>query len=195
MSEHASEAARGHPIIDALPADHPRAGNLSSIRGIYAQENRRILMGLTQERALKLDDLADEELVRRCLLRDEAAVRALTSRYNRRLYRIARSFLRNDGDAQDAVQATYVHAFTKLDRFRGESSFATWLTRIAMNEALGRIRRRRPTVEWQDHGEERIQAEIIAFPMASRSPDPELTMMQNQLRDVLERSGIGHIHK
>jgi DNA-directed RNA polymerase specialized sigma24 family protein len=67
---------------------------------------------------------------------------------NRRLYRIARGVLRNDGEAEDVVQETYVRAFTHLDSFRGDSSFATWLARIAMNEALGRLRRRRPGVEW-----------------------------------------------
>ena len=63
---------------------------------------------------------------------------------NRRLYRLARGILRNDGEAEDVVQETYVRAFTHLDSFRGDSSLSTWLSRIAMNEALGRLRRQRP---------------------------------------------------
>src|SRR6195952_3065363 len=78
----------------------------------------------------------DAELVRRALARDEAAVRAIMQANNRRLYRLARGVLRNDGEAEDVVQETYVRAFTHLESFRGDSSLATWLSRIAMNEAL-----------------------------------------------------------
>src|SRR3981081_1804233 len=83
------------------------------------------------------------ELVRRARGCDEAAVRSIMQSNNRRLYRIARGILRNDSEAEDVVQETYVRAFTHLDSFRGESSLATWLARIAMNEALGRLRRQR----------------------------------------------------
>ena len=67
-------------------------------------------------------------------------------RYNRRLYRIVRSILRNDSEAEDVVQEAYINAFTHLDSFRGESSLAPWLSRITMNEALGRLQRERPAV-------------------------------------------------
>src|SRR5256885_1467174 len=101
-----------------------------------------------------IDDAAtpDETLVRRARARDESAVRALTTRHNQRLYRIARGILRNDAEAEDVVQETYVRAFTNLDTFRDEAGFGTWLVRIAMNEALGRLRKRRDTVDWQEHG-------------------------------------------
>ena len=89
----------------------------------------------------------DAELVRRALGRDEAAVRAIMQANNRRLYRLARGVLRNDSEAEDVVQETYVRAFTHLEQFRGDSSLSTWLSRIAMNEALGRLRRQRPGVE------------------------------------------------
>src|SRR5947208_16242370 len=90
----------------------------------------------------------DAELVRRALGRDEAAVRAIITANNRKLYRLARGILRNDGEAEDVVQETYVRAFTHLEDFRGDSSLATWLARIAINEALGRLRRQRANVEW-----------------------------------------------
>ena len=89
----------------------------------------------------------DTELVRRALARDETAVRAIMQANNRRLYRLARGILRNDSEAEDVVQEAYVRAFTHLESFRGDSSLSTWLSRIAMNEALGRLRRRRPAVE------------------------------------------------
>jgi RNA polymerase sigma-70 factor, ECF subfamily len=83
-------------------------------------------------------------LVRRALSRDEAAVRAIMQANNRRLYRLARGILRNDGEAEDVVQEVYVRAFMRLEGFRGESSLATWLSRIAINEALGRRRDKKP---------------------------------------------------
>ena len=135
------------------------------------------------------ETMADEQLVRLARDRDEAAVRVLTRRYNRRLYRIARSILRDDAEAEDVVQETYVRAFTGIEQFRGEAGFGTWLTRIAMNEALGRLRtrRRRPTVDWDSHGENFTQAEIIHFPISARGSDPERTMAQSEIRLLLER--------
>lgn len=138
-------------------------------------------------RLIDTEALTDEELVGRARAREEAAVRTLTRRYNRRLFRVARSILRNDAEAEDVVQETYVRAFTGLDKFRGEASFSTWLTRIAMNEALGRLRRRRTTVEWTTYGADRAQAEIIQFPVSAAGADPERTMAQGEIRTVLER--------
>src|ERR1700742_444305 len=89
----------------------------------------------------------DAELVERARGRDEAAIRAIMQSNNRKLYRLPRGILRNDSEAEDVVQETYVQAFTHLDSFRGDSSLATWLGRIAINEALGRLRRQRPNVE------------------------------------------------
>src|SRR5215471_7132064 len=90
---------------------------------------------------------AELELVRRAVNRDEAAVRAIIKANNRRLYRLARGILRNDNEAEDVVQETYVRAFTHLAEFRGDSTLSTWLSRIAINEALGRLRRDRPRSE------------------------------------------------
>jgi RNA polymerase sigma-70 factor (ECF subfamily) len=132
------------------------------------------------------DALSDEELVESFRHRDEAAVRVLTGRYNRRLFRIARGILRDDAEAEDVVQETYVRAFVSLRSFRGEASLATWLTRIAVNEALGRLRRRRPTVEWEVHGEDRIQAERAVA--ASLTRDPERIMADRQMHDLIEQS-------
>src|SRR3954470_240377 len=106
----------------------------------------------------------DDELIRRAKARDEAAIRAILQVNNRRLFRIARGILRNDSEAEDVVQETYVRALTHLDAFRGESSLSTWLTRIAMNEAMGRLRGHRPTVQWDAPPERGSDAEIIPFP-------------------------------
>jgi RNA polymerase sigma-70 factor, ECF subfamily len=135
-----------------------------------------------------VEKLNDEQLVQLARERDEAAVRAITQRYNRRLFRVARSILRDDAEAEDVVQETYVRAFTGLDHFRGDAAFGTWITRIAMNEALGRLRKRRPTVDWESYGENRTQAEIIDFPVSAASNDPEKAMAQGQIRTVLEHA-------
>jgi RNA polymerase sigma-70 factor (ECF subfamily) len=134
------------------------------------------------------EKLADDQLVELARGRDEAAVRALTQRYNRRLFRVARSILRDDAEAEDVVQETYVRAMTGLEHFRGDASFGTWITRIAMNEALGRLRRRRPTVDWESYGKNRMPAEIINFPLSAASSDPERTMAQSEIRAVLEHA-------
>lgn len=135
-----------------------------------------------------LGALDDEALVRLARLRDEPAIRALTQRYNRRLFRLARSILRNDAEAEDVVQEAWVRAFTALDGFRGEAAFSTWLTRIALNEALGRRRRERPMLDWETYGDAASEAEIINFPVSAMVSDPERTMARGEIRDVLERS-------
>jgi RNA polymerase sigma-70 factor (ECF subfamily) len=129
---------------------------------------------------------ADAELVRRALARDEMAVRAIIKANNRRLYRLARGILRNDGEAEDVVQETYVRAFTHLDDFRGDSSLSTWLPRIAMNEALGRLRRARPSVELSSLPHGALEAQIIQFPLISAADDPEKSMAQREIQHVVE---------
>ena len=128
----------------------------------------------------------DTELVRRALARDETAVRAIIKAHNRRLYRLARGILRNDGEAEDVVQETYVRAFTHLKDFRGDSSLSTWLSRIAMNEALGRLRRQRPGVELSSLPQGVLEAQIIQFPLMSAADDPEKSMAQREIQHVVE---------
>jgi RNA polymerase sigma-70 factor (ECF subfamily) len=130
-------------------------------------------------------DLTDDELVKGCLARDEASVRIVTGRYNQRLFRIARGILGNDGDAEDAVQDAYLKAFAGLERFRGESSLGTWLTRILMNEALGRSRRRSPVVLAEDTA---AGSAAIVSDAPSADLDPETTLAQTEMRDLLEQS-------
>ena len=130
---------------------------------------------------------ADAGLVQRARNREEAAIRALMQANNRRLFRLARGILRNDAEAEDVVQETWVRAFTHLDSFRGDSSFATWLSRIAMNEALGRLRRARPNVEWTTLPPGTLEAQIIQFPN-SAAEDPEKSMAQREIRHVVEHA-------
>jgi RNA polymerase sigma-70 factor, ECF subfamily len=86
--------------------------------------------------------ITDEEAVRRILAGDKAAFELLMRRYNQRLFRIIRSIVPEDDEAEDAVQQAYVHAFQNLSQFAGNARFSTWLSKIAVNEALARRRRR-----------------------------------------------------
>jgi RNA polymerase sigma-70 factor (ECF subfamily) len=128
----------------------------------------------------------DAELVQRARARDEAAIRIIMQSNNRRLYRLARGILRNDSEAEDVVQETYVRAFTHLQDFRGDSSLATWLGRIAINEALGRLRRQRASVEWTSLPPGTLEAQIIQFPLSAASEDPEKSMAQREIVHVVE---------
>ena len=85
--------------------------------------------------------LSDEEVVERVLAGDTALYEVVMRRYNTRLYRVARAILKNDGEAEDVMQDAYVRAFQYLGQFAGRSKFSTWLTRIAVHEALARARK------------------------------------------------------
>jgi RNA polymerase sigma-70 factor (ECF subfamily) len=131
----------------------------------------------------------NEDLVARARQRDEAAVRTIVRQNNQRLFRLARAIVKDDSEAEDVVQEAYVRAFTRLDGFRGDSAFSTWLTRIVINEALGRLRSRRPTVEWESvERAPRAEAQIIRFPAWSSQSDPERAMAQHEVQRILERA-------
>ncbi|MEY9559993.1 RNA polymerase sigma factor [Sinorhizobium fredii] len=114
---------------------------------------------------------------------DLEVFRSIMQAHNRKLYRIARSIVRNNSDAEDVLQEAYVRAFTHFSDFRGDATLTTWLARIVINEALGRLRKSRR----QRKLAETHQAEIIAFPLNSNSSDPEKTMAQRQILDLIER--------
>ena len=105
---------------------------------------------------------------------------------NRRLYRLARGIVRNDAEAEDVVQEAYAQAFAHLDGFRGQASLSTWLSRIAINEALGRLRKRRRAASVADRMA--VEAKIIPFPLNASTDDPERTMAQREILQLVERA-------
>lgn len=138
-----------------------------------------------------IEALNDSNLVGLANEGDAAAFRAIMQRHNSRLYRIARGILGNESDAEDAVQEAYVRAFSHLAEFRGDAKLSTWLTRIVMNEALGRLRRRRPTVELTvlDSIHENEGARIIPFPLADAAAEnPERSAARREIRHLIERA-------
>ena len=106
-----------------------------------------------------LSDLPDDRLVELVRQKDLSAFEALMRRHNRRLFRVTRGILRNVAAAEDAVQKTYLRAYTRLDSYRPEGKFGAWLTRVALNEALMMRRRTRTdTVSLDDTNAESIAA-------------------------------------
>jgi RNA polymerase sigma-70 factor (ECF subfamily) len=93
--------------------------------------------------------LPDKEVVRRILAGDAASFELLMRRYNQRIFRAVRSIVPDDDEAEDVVQESYVRAFEHLSQFGGRAAFPTWLTRIAVNEALSRQRRRK-AIQYMD---------------------------------------------
>ena len=128
--------------------------------------------------------LTDEQLVERILSGDVALFEILMRRHNTRVYRAIRALLRDESEVEDAMQAAYVRAYAKLGSFRGAARFSTWLTQVAVNEALGRLRqgRRHPSVSLT----------LIEEPPMSSALEPAQTpedqASRRELAAILERA-------
>lgn len=137
--------------------------------------------GLTGRR----DSLADEEVVNCVLAGDTAMFEILMRRHNQRLYRVARAILRDDSEAEDLIQDTYVRAYQHLSQFEGRAKFSTWLTRIAVNEALARRRRLGLYKELEPMSEN--QGEKVDR-LASTAPSPEQQVSSSETLRLLEHA-------
>jgi RNA polymerase sigma factor (sigma-70 family) len=140
---------------------------------------------MTNPAAETTDD--DLGIARRIAAGDRAAFELLMRRHNRRLYRMARACLRNDAEAEDALQDAYLHAYRSIDQFRGDSQLFTWLSRLVLNECFARLRRsaRRqnviPIVDAPDYTEH-------ADAMTTHDDDaPDQALARSQVRALLER--------
>ena len=138
--------------------------------------------------------LTDEDVVARILSGDAPLFEILMRRYNQRLYRVARSVLRDDAEAEDVMQQAYVAAYAHLGQFEGRSTFSTWLTRIAFHEALSRLkhRRRESGSGFSSESEEDPMSRIM-----STDPNPEHQALQGELRGQLESAieGLPEIYR
>jgi RNA polymerase sigma-70 factor (ECF subfamily) len=138
--------------------------------------------------ALDYLGLPEIELVARARTGEREAFRAIMTRCNQRLFRIARAVVRDEAEAEDVLQEAYTRAFAAIGGFRGEAGIATWLTRIVLNEAHGRLRRRRETVDLDVLEAAEPGAQLLAFPGTARSEDPEADAARAQIRRILERA-------
>jgi RNA polymerase sigma-70 factor, ECF subfamily len=127
---------------------------------------------------------SDIDLVARAHGGDGAAFAVIMRRHNQRLYRLARGILQNDSEAEEAVQEGYVRAYTALAGFKGEASLATWLSRIVLNEALGRLRRRRPTAGIEEIDTAAGTGWLGPLGLGS----PEAAAAQTEIRHILEQA-------
>jgi len=125
--------------------------------------------------------LTDEEIVAGVLAGHTALFEILMRRHNERIYRAARAILRDESEAEDVMQQAYVNAYAHLRQFDGRAQFSTWLTRIAINEALARVRRIRT---YQCLDEDAVDVET--FMNRAEPSDPERQVAAGELRVVLE---------
>jgi RNA polymerase sigma-70 factor (ECF subfamily) len=133
-----------------------------------------------------LDDLDEDGLSSLAVRRDPAAFGAVMSRNNRRLFRVARSVLRDDAEAEEAVQEAYSRAFAALPSFRNQASLSTWLTRIVLNEALGRLRRRVRVVSLSASEPDGRNEEVAS--LRHEGDDPEDSLARTEMRHLIERA-------
>ena len=134
----------------------------------------------------RVEGWTDGEIVRRVLEGDLVLFELLMRRHNQRVYRAIRGILRDDDESEDVMQEAYVRAYEHLAQFEGRAQFSTWLTRIAVNEALRRLAERGrldPLDEEQSEGENGTMA---AF--QSNSPTPESNASNSELKDLLEEA-------
>lgn len=127
------------------------------------------------------DAMSDEEVERLILAGEITLFEILMRRYNQRLYRVSRAILGDDSEAEDVMQDAYVHAYTHLNQFSGRAKFSTWLTKIAVNEALARVRRRGRFVDIDLVSKSWREGMGI-----SKTPDPEQQLLTGELKAVLE---------
>lgn len=133
-----------------------------------------------------LDDMALVQLARRGR---REAFRHIMQRCNQRLFRVARGVVNDDAEAEDVVQEAYVRAFEKLSSFRGDAALLTWMTRIVLNEAHGRLRRRRRTVDVEQiDASQSDAAKVVAFPSQFGSEDPAAAAARGEIRRLMERA-------
>ena len=139
--------------------------------------------------ALDYGSLDDPALVALVQSGDRSAFREIIQRCNQRLFRVARGVLNDDAEAEDVVQAAYVDAYARLGEFRGESALLTWLTRIVLNEAYGRLRQRRPTAPVEAIEMAQLDGgRVVPFPLRYGNEDPAAGAARAQIRGLIEHA-------
>jgi len=128
------------------------------------------------------------QLVRRAKRGDDQAFEELVRRYDRNVFRIAQHITQNREDAEDVVQEAFLKAYRNLAKFQEQSKFYTWLVRIAVNEALMKLRRRKPERTVSLDEEVKTEDDSLPREVADWSPNPEQMYNQAELREILTRT-------
>ena len=139
------------------------------------------------------DSFDETHVLERARSGDVSAFGELVSRYERKIFRLAKNITSNDEDAEDVLQEAFLKAFEHLDKFKGDSKFYTWIVRIAVNESLMKLRKRRSDKsisldETLDTGDDTVAREIAVW-----EGNPEDRFSQQEIRDILE-SAIESLH-
>jgi RNA polymerase sigma-70 factor, ECF subfamily len=135
------------------------------------------------------EPVTDEQLLVQAAKRgDVRAFEDLVRRYDRNVFRIAQHITQNREDAEDVVQDAFLKAYENLDQFQGQSKFYTWLVRIAVNEALMKLRKRRPERMVSLDEEVKTEDDTLPREVADWTPNPEQQYTQSELRDILSRT-------
>src|SRR5215468_8640046 len=129
------------------------------------------------------EDWSDEQVVERVVAGETALYELLMRSHNQRLYRVARAILRDDAEAEDVMQDAYVRAYQNLGGFEGRAKFVTWLTRIAVHEALARARRR---TRFQSLDASDPSKGDLMNSVTSSDPSPEQKSYTRELSGVME---------
>lgn len=137
--------------------------------------------------APSLAEASEADLVAAARARDEAAIRELIRRMNPRLFRVARGMADSEAEAEEIVQETYLAAFSRLDTFRAEARFSTWITRIALNAAMMHARRARPHEEYDTVAEPDPKDTVLAFP-GGGADQPDGALGRRQVTEMIERA-------
>ena len=149
-------------------------------------------MTIQSRAAINYAELSDVELARLSVARDRGAIEHVISTNNQRLFRAAWSILKNHSEAEDAVQAAYLSGFAKMGTFEGRSTLSTWLTRIVVNEALGRRRaERRRRDHLERGGVVVLEAYRETLTRGSALDAPDVSVAREQIRKLLEQAIAG----
>jgi RNA polymerase sigma-70 factor (ECF subfamily) len=124
---------------------------------------------------------SDEAIIEQVLNGNTALFELLMRRHNERVYRAARAIVRDEREAEDVMQQAYVNAYTHLAQFNGNAQFSTWLTRIAVNEALSRVRRQDRFEPFEDES-----SNVTPFIAHDPAENPERQTFVRELRQLLE---------
>lgn len=135
--------------------------------------------------------LEEPEIIRRILSGEKELYEILVRRNNQKLYRIIRSYLNDEAEIEDIMQNSYIKGFTKLYQFKLEASFSTWLIRIAINEALARIKEKGKLIHINQSAEQFKRHTILEIP-DNKQLNPQEKMIQQEAKQVLENA-IDHL--
>lgn len=143
--------------------------------------------------AQPLEQLGDDELVARVSRADHAAFETLMRRHNGRLFRVARTILKDEAEAEDALQEAYLEAYRHIRDFRGTAQFSTWLTRIVINQALMRVRKQKrdpvvvPITQSRGAPEGEIDPSGVNDVVDESGESPSSAILRAEIRNLLEQ--------